>query len=83
MPGPNSEPIPEAPALSMWQIVCLVWLAGVTLVFLRFVVMLIPYTLYVTTLGDCSVGDEVNLEYDILAKHLVRLAEIYREQGID
>lgn len=46
-----------------------------------FEVMLIPHTLDVTTLGDCSVGDEVNLEYDILAKHLVHLAEIYTNRG--
>lgn len=43
-------------------------------------VMLIPHTLAVTTLGEKAVGDEVNLEYDMLAKHLVRLAEIYRDR---
>jgi riboflavin synthase len=42
-----------------------------------FEVMLIPHTLAVTTLGEKGSGDEVNLEYDILAKHLVRLAEVY------
>jgi riboflavin synthase len=42
-----------------------------------FEVMLIPHTLAVTTLGEKGPGDEVNLEYDILAKHLVRLAEVY------
>ena len=46
-----------------------------------FEVMLIPHTLAVTTLGELTPGDEVNLEYDILAKHLVRLAEIYWERG--
>jgi len=40
-------------------------------------VMLIPYTLDVTTLGRLSPGDDVNLEYDILAKYMVRLAEPY------
>jgi riboflavin synthase len=45
-----------------------------------FEVMLIPHTLAVTTLGEKGPGDEVNLEYDILAKHLVRLAEIYWEK---
>ena len=48
-----------------------------------FEIMLIPHTLSVTTLGAVSNGDEVNLEYDILAKHLVRLAEIFGIQGKD
>jgi riboflavin synthase len=43
-----------------------------------FEVMLIPYTLRVTTLGERVAGDEVNLEYDILAKYLVRLTELRR-----
>ena len=47
-----------------------------------FEVMLIPHTLEITTLGERSPGDEVHLEYDILAKHLVRLAEIYRDQNV-
>ena len=40
-------------------------------------VMLIPHTLDVTTLGRLTPGDGVNLEYDILAKYMVRLAEPY------
>ena len=44
-----------------------------------FEVMLIPHTLSVTTLGERVAGDGVNLEYDILAKHLVRLAEIRQD----
>lgn len=44
-------------------------------------IMLIPYTLEATTLGDLRQGDPVNLEYDILAKYLVRLAQLYQEQG--
>jgi len=40
-------------------------------------VMLIPHTLDVTTLGRLTSGDRVNLEYDILAKYMVRLAEPY------
>jgi len=40
-------------------------------------VMLIPHTLDVTTLGRLTPGDGVNLEYDILAKYIVRLAEPY------
>jgi len=41
----------------------------------RFSVALIPYTLAVTTLGPLTVGDTVNLETDILAKYVGRLAE--------
>ena len=41
----------------------------------RFSVALIPYTLAVTTLGPMKVGDPVNLETDILAKYVGRLAE--------
>ena len=40
-------------------------------------VMLIAHTLDVTTLGRLAPGDGVNLEYDILAKYMVRLAEPY------
>jgi len=38
-----------------------------------FDVSLIPETLEVTTLGDLAAGDRVNLETDILARHLRRL----------
>jgi len=41
----------------------------------RFSVALIPYTLAVTTLGPMKIGDTVNLETDILAKYVGRLAE--------
>jgi riboflavin synthase len=41
----------------------------------RFSVALIPYTLAVTTLGPLRVGGRVNLETDILAKYVERLAE--------
>ncbi len=40
-----------------------------------FSVSLIPYTLQVTTLGRRKVGDKVNIETDILAKYVQRLAE--------
>ncbi len=40
-----------------------------------FSVALIPYTLAVTTLGPLKVGDKVNLETDVLAKYVERLAE--------
>ena len=41
----------------------------------KFSVALIPYTLAVTTLGPLKVGGKVNLETDLLAKYLQRLAE--------
>jgi riboflavin synthase len=39
----------------------------------RFSVMLIPHTLSHTTLGGRKPGDAVNLEFDLLAKHLRKL----------
>ena len=39
----------------------------------RFAVMLIPHTLEVTTLGSLTVGNRVNIEVDLLAKHVARL----------
>lgn len=39
----------------------------------RFSVMLIPHTLTVTTLGLIKPGDRVNIETDILAKHVAKL----------
>ena len=39
----------------------------------RFSVMLIPHTLTHTTLGTKTVGDRVNLEFDLLAKHVKKL----------
>ncbi len=41
-----------------------------------FEVSLIPETLTVTTLGRKAVGDAVNIETDILARHVARLAEL-------
>ena len=40
----------------------------------NFSVALIPHTLKVTTFGALTAGDECNLETDILAKYIVRLA---------
>ena len=40
-----------------------------------FSVALIPFTLNVTTLGPLKAGDKVNLETDILAKYVQRIAE--------
>jgi riboflavin synthase len=41
-----------------------------------FEVSLIPETLSMTTLGLKAVGDAVNIETDILARHVARLAEL-------
>jgi riboflavin synthase len=41
----------------------------------RFEVSLIPETLERTNLGGVAVGDRVNLEVDVLAKHVERLME--------
>lgn len=46
----------------------------------RFVVALIPHTLEVTTLGSLTQGDLVNLETDILAKYVEKIAH---RQGMD
>ncbi len=39
----------------------------------RFSICIIPHTLVVTTLGELSVGDFVNLEVDLIARYLDRL----------
>jgi riboflavin synthase len=39
---------------------------------------LIPETLRATTLGSRAVGDQVNLEVDVLAKYVARLMEATR-----
>ena len=41
----------------------------------RFSVLIIPHTLAVTTLGALAVGDEVNLEVDLMARYAARLLE--------
>jgi riboflavin synthase len=40
-----------------------------------FTVALVPHTRAVTTLGAVAAGDEVNIEVDLLAKHVERLLE--------
>lgn len=40
-----------------------------------FSVMLIPHSLQVTTWGDMTAGDEVNLEVDLFARYLDRLGD--------
>lgn len=42
----------------------------------EFNVWLIPHTLAVTTLGDRQVGDRLNVEFDVLAKHLEKLIAV-------
>jgi len=39
----------------------------------RFSIMLIPHTLAATTLGTLKPGDRVNIEVDMLAKHVQKL----------
>ena len=51
---------------------------GISLTLVRvtatsFQIMLIPHTLAVTTLGSRKVGDEVNIETDVLAKYVAKL----------
>jgi riboflavin synthase len=41
----------------------------------RFSVLLIPHTLKVTTWDERRIGDEVNLEVDLMARYAARLAE--------
>ena len=41
-----------------------------------FSVAIVPHTLSVTTLGDRQVGDQVNIETDLLAKYVERQLEI-------
>ena len=38
-----------------------------------FSVAIIPHTRDMTTLGELAIGDRVNLETDILAKHVEKL----------
>jgi riboflavin synthase len=46
-----------------------------------FAVALVPHTLEVTTLGEAAAGDEVNLEADVLAKYVERLAGLRSDDG--
>ncbi len=47
----------------------------------EFDVLLIRHSLAVTTWGERTAGDKVNLEVDVLARHLVRLAEFDAGMG--
>jgi riboflavin synthase len=41
----------------------------------RFAINVIPHTLAVTTFGQADVGDQVNLEIDMIARYVARLLE--------
>jgi len=47
----------------------------------QFSVCLIPHTLEITTLGTLRPGDQVNLEVDLVARYLERLAEPFSSAG--
>lgn len=47
----------------------------------RFAVQIIPHTWAVTSLGTVRAGDVVNLEADVLGKHVARLVALGRESG--
>lgn len=47
----------------------------------RFAVQIIPHTWAVTALGQVSAGGSVNLEADVLGKHVARLVALGRESG--
>ena len=46
-----------------------------------FEVALIPHTLGATTLGDLAPGSQVNLEVDVIAKYVERLASAWNRNG--
>jgi riboflavin synthase len=48
-----------------------------------FAVALVPHTIGATTLGSLSPGDAVNLEADVLAKYVERLAGLRSSDGDD
>jgi riboflavin synthase len=48
----------------------------------RFSVMLIPHTLAATTLGLKRPGDPVNLEADMLAKHVAKLLDAMKHRAV-
>jgi riboflavin synthase len=43
-----------------------------------FEIVIIPHTLRATVFGVRSVGDEVNLEVDVIAKYVERMLEAQR-----
>ena len=60
---------------------------GISLTLVRvtttsFQVMLIPHTLAMTTLGRRKVGDEVNIETDVLAKYVAKMLAFATSKGV-
>jgi riboflavin synthase len=49
----------------------------------RFSICIIPHTLTVTTLGTLAVGEEVNLEVDLIARYLDRLNQYGHSENSD
>ena len=49
----------------------------------EFELMIIPHTLNETTLGDLEPGDNVNIEIDLIARYLERLADFSGEMDTD
>jgi riboflavin synthase len=47
----------------------------------RFGIAIIPYTLANTNFAQLIPGMSVNLEFDILAKHIVRMVELQEARG--
>lgn len=50
---------------------------------LTFKVALIPHTMSVTTLGDLSIGSEVNVETDIIARYVARWTAPYMDENLN
>ena len=48
----------------------------------RFGVNIVPHTLEVTTFGDFTPGQRVNLEVDLIARYLERLLEARGMDGV-
>lgn len=44
-----------------------------------FTIWIIPHTFEVTNLHQLNVGDQINLEFDLLAKHLSRIQDLRKE----
>lgn len=46
-------------------------------------IALIPHTLASTTLGEARVGDMLNVETDVLGKHIARLMQFRKDEGLN
>lgn len=72
LPGPIAPLVAEKGSIAIDGVSLTVARAGRD----RFEIALIPETLARTTLGQASPGTKVNLEADVLARHVARLAEL-------